>query len=150
MKSNRGGSPARRPPQRPPREESNAIAKAKSGTPSAQEQLRLITASLDDDKAEDVVVVDLEGKASFADFMVIATGRSDRQVGAMADHLIQKLKAEGIRQVPAEGMTQRDWVLLDSGDVVVHLFRPEIRSFYNLEKLWSDEPAQARAAERIA
>ena len=68
--------------------------------------MRLITASLDDDKAEDVVVVDLEGKASFADFMVIATGRSDRQVGAMADHLIQKLKAEGIRQVPAEGMTQ--------------------------------------------
>ena len=110
----------------------------------------MITASLDDDKAEDVVVVDLEGKASFADFMVIATGRSDRQVGAMADHLIQKLKAEGIRQVPAEGMIQRDWVLLDSGDVVVHLFRPEIRSFYNLEKLWSDEPANARVAERIA
>ena len=68
----------------------------------------------------------------------------------MADHLVQKLKAEGIRQVPAEGMAQRDWVLLDSGDVVVHLFRPEIRSFYNLEKLWSDEPAPARAAERIA
>jgi ribosome-associated protein len=112
--------------------------------------LRLITASLDDDKAENVVVVDLDGKASFADYMVIATGRSDRQVGAMADHLVQKLKAEGIRQVPAEGMAQRDWVLLDSGDVVVHLFRPEIRSFYNLEKLWSDEPAQARAAERIA
>ena len=135
----------RRPP---PREESNAIAKAKSGTPSVQAQLQVITASLDDDKAEDVVVVDLEGKASFADFMVIATGRSDRQVGAMADHLIQKLKAEGIRQVPAEGMAQRDWVLLDSGDVVVHLFRPEIRSFYNLEKLWSDEPAHV--AERIA
>ena len=133
-----------------PREESNAIPKLKSGTPSAQEQLRLITASLDDDKAEDVVVVDLEGKASFADYMVIATGRSDRQVGAMADHLVQKLKAEGIQRVPAEGMTQRDWVLLDSGDVVVHLFRPEIRSFYNLEKLWSDEPEQARAAERIA
>jgi ribosome-associated protein len=112
--------------------------------------LRLITASLDDDKAEDVVVVDLEGKASFADYMVIATGRSDRQVGAMADHLIQKLKSEGIRQVPAEGMAQRDWVLLDSGDVVVHLFRPEVRSFYNLEKLWSDEPQHARAAERIA
>lgn len=112
--------------------------------------MRLITASLDDDKAEDVVVVDLVGKASFADYMVIATGRSDRQVGAMADHLVQKLKAEGIRQVPAEGMAQRDWVLLDSGDIVVHLFRPEVRSFYNLEKLWSDEPVHARAAERIA
>jgi len=112
--------------------------------------LRLITASLDDDKAEDVVVVDLVGKANFADYMVIATGRSDRQVGAMADHLVQKLKAKGIKQVPAEGMAQRDWVLLDSGDIVVHLFRPEVRSFYNLEKLWSDEPAPARAAERIA
>ncbi len=112
--------------------------------------MRLITASLDDDKAEDVIVVDLEGKASFADYMVIASGRSDRQVGAMAEHLVQKLKAEGIHRVPAEGMQQRDWVLLDSGDVVVHLFRPEIRSFYNLEKLWSDEPAHARAAERIA
>lgn len=97
-----------------------------------------------------MVVIDLVGKASFADFMVIATGRSDRQVGAMADHLIRKLKAEGVRQVPAEGRAQRDWVLLDSGDVVVHLFRPEIRSFYNLEKLWADEPAHARAAERIA
>lgn len=112
--------------------------------------MKLITASLDDDKAENVVVVDLEGKASFADYMVIATGKSDRQVGAMADHLIQKLKAEGIGRVPAEGMQQRDWVLLDSGDVVVHLFRPEMRSFYNLEKLWSDEPAHMRAAERIA
>lgn len=138
------------PPQRPPPEESSAIPKLKSGTPSAQEQLRLITASLDDDKAEDVVVVDLVGKASFADYMVIATGKSDRQVGAMADHLVQKLKAQGISRVPAEGMTQRDWVLLDSGDIVVHLFRPEVRSFYNLEKLWSDEPVQARAAERIA
>jgi ribosome-associated protein len=118
--------------------------------PSAEEQVRLITASLDDDKAEDVVVIDLEGKASFADYMVIATGRSDRQVGAMADHLVEKLKAEGCPRVPAEGREHRDWVLLDSGDVVVHLFRPEVRSFYNLEKLWADEPAQARAAERIA
>jgi ribosome-associated protein len=97
-----------------------------------------------------VVVIDLVGKANFADFMVVATGRSDRQVGAMADHLIRKLKAEGVGQVPAEGLAQRDWVLLDSGDVIVHLFRPEFRSFYNLEKLWADEPAQARDAERIA
>jgi ribosome-associated protein len=97
-----------------------------------------------------VIVIDLEGKASFADFMVIATGRSDRQVGAMAEHLVQKLKAKGLPQVPAEGQQRRDWVLLDSGDVVVHLFRPEVRSFYNLEKLWADEPAHARAAERIA
>ena len=139
-----------RTPQGPPDEESIAIPKRNSGLPSADDKLRLITASLDDDKAEDVVVIDLVGKASFADFMVVATGRSDRQVGAMADHLIRKLKAEGVRQVPAEGLAQRDWVLLDSGDVVVHLFRPEIRSFYNLEKLWSDEPVHVRDAERIA
>ena len=118
--------------------------------PSAKSQLALITASLDDDKAEDVVVIDLKGKASFADFMVIATGRSDRQVGAMADHLIQKLKAEGVSQVPSEGRQRGDWVLLDSGDVVVHLFKTETRNFYNLEKLWSDEPALARTNERIA
>ncbi len=108
----------------------------------------MITASLDDDKAEDIAVIDLLGKASFADFMVVATGRSDRQVGAMADHLVEKLKAKGIAKVPAEGMLQRDWVLLDSGDVIVHLFRPEARSFYNLEKLWADEPRSVR--ERIA
>ncbi len=118
--------------------------------PSAKAQLELITASLDDDKAEDVVVIELEGKASFADYMVIATGRSDRQVGAMADHLIRKLKAEGVAQVPAEGRQRGDWVLLDSGDIVVHLFKTETRSFYNLEKLWSDEPSLARTAERIA
>ena len=87
----------RLPPQRLGlREESAAIPKRISGLPSAKAQLALITASLDDDKAEDVVVVDLAGKASFADYMVIATGRSDRQVGAMADHLSQKLKAEGL------------------------------------------------------
>lgn len=97
-----------------------------------------------------MVVIELEGKASFADYMVIATGRSDRQVGAMADHLVQKLKAEGLSRIPAEGRQHGDWVLLDSGDVVVHLFRAEIRNFYNLEKLWSDEPEPARAAERIA
>ncbi len=116
--------------------------------PSAKDQLSLITASLDDDKADDIAVIDLKGKANFADFMVIATGRSDRQVGAMADHLVAKLKAEGMTEVPTEGMRQRDWVLLDAGDVIVHLFRSEARHFYNLEKLWADEPKAVR--ERIA
>jgi ribosome silencing factor RsfS/YbeB/iojap len=110
----------------------------------------MITASLDDDKAFDVVVIDLKGKTTFADYMVVATGRSDRQVGAMADHIQEKLRDQGFGRVPIEGRQRGDWVLLDSGDVVVHLFRPEIRSFYNLEKLWSDEPAGARTAERIA
>ncbi len=110
----------------------------------------MVTASLDDDKAEDVVVIDLQGKCNFADYMVIATGRSERQVGAMADHLGRKLKTAGVKKVAAEGMQHRDWVLLDSGDIIVHLFKPDVRTFYNLEKLWSDEPKQALAAERIA
>lgn len=96
---------------------------------------------LDEDKAEDIVVIDLAGKSSFADRMVIASGRSARHVGAMADRLTERLKAMGLR-VTVEGQPQCDWVLLDAGDVVVHLFRPEVRAFYNLEKMWA-APAPA-------
>ena len=92
--------------------------------------------SLEDDKADDIVVIDLADKSSIADFMVIASGRSARQVGAMADHLREKLKGEGVHGVSAEGQERCDWVLIDGGDVIVHLFRPEVRSFYNLEKMW--------------
>jgi ribosome-associated protein len=87
-------------------------------------------------RREDVVVIDLRGKSSFADYMVIASGRSARQVGSMADHLTVKLKAAGVDGVAVEGAQVGDWVLIDGGDVVVHLFRPEIRRFYNLEKMW--------------
>jgi ribosome-associated protein len=109
----------------------------------------VVEASLDDDKAEDVVVIDLAGKTTIADFMVVATGRSQRHVGAMADHLIEKLKAEGLISVPAEGMRQGDWVLLDAGDVVVHLFRPEVRAFYNLEKMWRHRVPEAESGEEL-
>jgi len=95
----------------------------------------LIEASLDADKAEDITVIDLSGKSTFADTMIVASGRSPRHVGAMADHLVQKLKQQGLR-VQVEGMNTCDWVLIDAGDVVVHLFRPEVRAFYNLEKMW--------------
>ncbi len=95
--------------------------------------------SLDEDKAEDIVAIDLAGRASFADYMIIASGRSDRHVGAMADRLIRKLKKAGLPSAPAEGMERCDWVLIDGGDVIVHLFRPEVRSFYNLEKLWNSD-----------
>lgn len=98
--------------------------------------LALIEASLDDDKAEDVVVIDLSEKSSFADYMVIASGRSSRHVTSIVDHLQERLKAAGIRDSAVEGMAQADWVLLDAGDVVVHVFRPEVREFYNLEKMW--------------
>lgn len=105
--------------------------------------------SLDDDKAEDIVVVDLHGKSSIADYMVIASGRSQRQVASMAEHLEQRLKGAGAKRVAIEGARQGDWVLIDGGDVIVHLFRPEIRRFYNLEKMWGmalPEPDRAAAA----
>ena len=93
--------------------------------------------TLDDDKAEDVAVIDLGDKTEIADFLVVASGTSRRQIGAMSDHLREQLKKGGLERVPVEGMAQCDWVLIDAGDVVVHLFRPEIRAFYNLEKMWS-------------
>jgi ribosome-associated protein len=111
-------------------------AEGTSSLDSYQRLLGLIETSLDDDKAEDIVVIDLHGKSSLADFMVIASGRSQRQLSAMAEHLLAKLKAEGVDHVGVEGARVGDWVLIDGGDVVVHLFRPEVRRFYNLEKMW--------------
>jgi ribosome-associated protein len=112
----------------------------------------LAVKSLDDDKAEDISVIDLAGKTTIADYMIIATGRSTRQVGAMAEHLREKFKDAGVHGVQVEGMPQADWVLIDAGDVIVHLFRPEVRSFYNLEKMWGIEPPASaeRAVSRYA
>lgn len=107
---------------------------------------QLITSSLDQDKAEDIVVIDLAGKTSLADYMVIASGRSHRHVASVADHLLRRLKEAGQGGARAEGLSQADWVLIDAGDVVVHLFRPEVRAFYNLEKMWSAEIADDSAA----
>lgn len=112
------------------------------------ELLKLVEKSLDDDKAEDIVVIELAGKTDIADFMVIANGRSQRQVGTMADHLQRKLKAKGLKGIAAEGVPACDWVLIDAGDVIVHLFRPEVRDFYNLDKMWGKGP-KAEAAEAI-
>ena len=111
--------------------------------PSSNELLKLVQASLEDGKAGDVVVIDLAGKTEIADFMVIATGNSQRQVGAMADHLQRKLKATRLKGVALEGLVNCDWVLIDAGDVIVHLFRPEVRDFYNLEKMWTTPVAAA-------
>jgi ribosome silencing factor RsfS/YbeB/iojap/nicotinate (nicotinamide) nucleotide adenylyltransferase len=116
-----------------------------------QDQLALVRRSLEDDKAEDIVVIDLAGKSSFADYMVIASGRSNRQVAAIADHLEQRLKQAGHRAVSVEGKQVGDWVLVDSGDIVVHLFRPEPRAFYALEKMWALEneaPAKPAKSQR--
>jgi len=105
----------------------------------ARPLLETALTSLDDDKAEDVVVIDLTGRSSIADSLIIATGRSSRQVAAMAEHLVEKLKPLAPGPVQVEGQARGDWVLLDAGDVVVHLFRPEVREFYALEKMWADE-----------
>ena len=99
--------------------------------------------TLDASKAEQVAVIDLRGKTSIGDQMVVASGRSQRHVGAVADHLLRKLKEEGLGRARVEGMPQCDWVLIDAGDVIVHIFRPEVRDFYNLEKMWSaDRPME--------
>ena len=103
------------------------------------ELLTIVLNILSDGKAEDIQSIDLVGKTTIADSMVIASGRSQRHVGAMADQLLQKLKQEGIKQVRVEGLPLCDWVLIDAGDVVVHIFRPEVRQFYNLEKMWTAE-----------
>ena len=102
--------------------------------------LDLVLKGLDDAKAEEVSLIDLKGKSSIGDNMVIASGRSQRHVGAIADQLIKKLKDAGFGRVRAEGLPHCDWVLLDAGDVIVHIFRPEIREFYDLEKLWGAAP----------
>jgi ribosome-associated protein len=98
--------------------------------------LPLVTSSLDDDQADEVVVIDLAGKTTMADFMVICSGRNPRHIGAMAEHLKEKIKLAGLASPPMEGLAQADWVLIDGGDVIVHLFRPEARALYNLEKMW--------------
>lgn len=106
----------------------------------------MVLASLEDDKAEDVLPIDLRGRSSIADHMVIATGRSARHVGAICDHLIEKVKDLRGAKPSAEGVEAGDWGLIDLGDVIVHVFRQEVRDFYALEKMWSPETASRAAA----
>ena len=116
--------------------------------PDAEALQAVILAKLDDDKAEDVVVIDLQGKSPLADAIVVASGRSARHVSALADHLQRALKDAGFGRVQVEGLPQADWVLLDAGDVIVHLFRPEVRAFYQIEKIWSvDSPHRTAAGQ---
>ena len=98
--------------------------------------LETVLASLEDSKAENIVSIDIQGKSSLGDHMVIASGRSHRHVSALADHLLKALKDAGFGTARVEGLASADWVLIDSGDIIVHVFRPEVRDFYNLEKMW--------------
>lgn len=108
----------------------------------------MVLTSLDDDLAQDIITIDLQGKSALADHMVVATGRSKRHVGALADHLLRKLKEAGEKNIRTEGQATGDWVLVDAGDVVVHIFRAEVREFYGLEKMWATEAeAQVYAPE---
>lgn len=100
------------------------------------ELLELILNSLENDKAEDIVQIDLRGRSSIGDFMVICSGRSSRQVAAISEKLVERIKAETGRTSKIEGKDTGDWVLIDTGDVIVHVFRPEVREFYQLEKMW--------------
>ncbi|WP_166038527.1 ribosome silencing factor [Sphingosinicella sp. YJ22] len=106
----------------------------------------LVLRSLDDDQAVEVVSIPLSGKSNIADYMVVASGRSSRQVSSMAQKLSERIKQELGRNVRVEGLPVADWVLIDADDVIVHLFRPEVRSFYNLERMWAFEEGARPAA----
>ena len=113
-----------------------AAAPAKKPAPQSDLLKRILT-SLDDDKAENIITIDLEGRSALCDAAVIASGRSSRHVSAMAEHLARRLKEGGYGSRPVNGQAQGDWVLVDAGDVIVHLFRPEVRDYYDLEGMWS-------------
>ncbi|CAN5527699.1 hypothetical protein BH09PSE4_BH09PSE4_00850 [soil metagenome] len=127
---------------------SSSPAYRSSDADGAEALHKLVLASLDDDQAVETISIPLAGKSSIADHMVIASGRSSRQVASMASKLAEKIKAEFGRSARIEGLPTADWVLIDAGDVIIHLFRPEVRSFYNLERMWSfgDAPTASAAA----
>ena len=119
-----------------------AALKAQS---DADKTLNMILSRLDDMKAEETVTIDLHGKSAFSDYMIVTSGRANRHVGAIAENVTKALKEAGIKNLHIEGLPNCDWVLIDSGDVIVHVFRPEVREFYNLERLWTQGPTAAKA-----
>lgn len=115
---------------------------SKAAKSAVQDVLETVTVSLDDSKAEQVVTIDIQEKSALADYMIIASGRSNRHVGAIADHLLRAIKDSGAGTAKVEGLESSNWVLIDAGDVIVHLFRPEVREFYALEKMWQVPASQ--------
>lgn len=109
------------------------------GVAAADRIIKTVLASLDDSKAEDIVSINIKGKSALADQMVIASGRSHRHVGAVTDHLLRAIKDAGLGAPRVEGKSSGDWVLIDTGDVILHIFRPEVREFYALEKMWAED-----------
>lgn len=147
--------PAKKPRARPASPSQTTLASAKRARTKAAEPapeavsdtLKLATYALEEMKAEETIVIDLEGKTSLADHMIIASGRSNRHVGSIADEVVKVLKQAGHPSPKIEGVPHCDWVLVDCGDVIVHIFRPEVRAFYNLEKMWGvDRPTELTAS----
>jgi len=129
--------PVRKPVKKPVKKPAAKPAPQKAVAATQSDLLKRILVSLDDDKAENIVTINLEGRSALCDAAVVASGRSSRHVAAMAEHLARKLKEGGYGTRPISGAGQGDWVLVDAGDVIVHLFRPEVREYYDLEGMWS-------------
>jgi ribosome-associated protein len=138
-------APASKATAKPVAAKSSEVAPAPT-SPDPFELARLVVQQLDDDKAENILNIPLSGKSPMADAMIVASGRSARHVSALADHVARKLKEAGASQVRIEGLPNADWVLIDAGDVIVHIFRPEVREFYNLERIWGPEATHTTRA----
>lgn len=126
---------------------SNATSPIISSNDNSEQQLKAAEACLEDAKALEIVTIDLAGKSSIGDYMLVASGRSNRHVSAIADKLAKHFKENGLGRVRVEGKDNSDWVLIDAGNIIIHIFRPEVREFYNIEKMWlkarpEDEPQQ--------
>ena len=143
-RTSRAKSPVTAPKRKAPAKKAAAPKSQKRAPEASQKLLDIVLKSLDGDKAESIVAIDLTGKSPMADFMVVASGRSNRHVSAIAEHLTETLKKHGVVG-RAEGLPQGDWVLVDAMDIIVHVFRPEVRAFYNLEKMWGDGAVAAQA-----
>ncbi len=126
------------------RSRATAVPRSVSEVRDASQTLQLVLERLDEMKAEDIVTIDLTGKTSIADQMVVASGRSNRHVGAVADDVVEHLKKSGAKGIRVEGQPHCDWVLIDAGDVIVHVFRPEVRDFYAIEKMWAGGKSSQR------
>ena len=127
-------------PSPPELDEPQIVSTDRDGPEGRTPLENLILSQLDAEKAQDIIFIDRKDKSPFADGLVIASGRSQRHVGAMTDHLLRALKDAGHGKARVEGVPHCDWVLIDTGDLIVHLFRPEVRAYYNIEKIWSVEP----------
>lgn len=119
-----------------PAAKGKAARDTKTATDAVKEVLDTVIASLEDSKAEDLLNINIQGKSALGDYMIVASGRSHRHVGAIADHLLRDLRSKGFGTPKTEGLQGCDWVLIDTGDIIIHIFRPEVRDFYGLEKMW--------------